>query len=319
MIRVVVIGLKIEGLLGSWVFRQHPHVDVRLVGEPPLGGLPSEREVLSSFDHTPGLGGVLNALRINYSSFQPRTGILLRDRVEKYPACFGWMHPEEIERVWCDVRAKARIPPKKPNGELKQRRVKRNLRLDEEELLKCLTEGIHDRVIRADAWHLEPGAVRVSGRHLAYDFVVITEPLWRYGSRVWFSVPTVHAPVRTIAKLIPRNPQRYRRWDQVFTPYTASDAVYRISESGPGYTAEVNGEVDSSSLLGDLNFLFPDGYDLVRLQSDEQGAISPAHTRVRWPENVAALGAYAEWRQGAGLDAVIDGAYDLMRRWMKGA
>ncbi len=318
MIRTVVIGRGIEGLLASWVFKQHPHLDVWVIGSNTDDDVIDSGRT-ASFEHTAGLREVLSELRVNYSSFVPRQGILLNGSIKKYPCHLRSLNAVQTQKVWCDWRLKSGMHPKKPNGELKRVRPKRRLRCDPAQVARHALRGLERRVVDTGAWSVGPGAVTFGQKRLPYDFVVLTEPIWRFRSKVWFQMPSVPVPERTSVEIIPRNSQQYRRFDHVLTPYTPHDAIYQLRANGPGYLAEMNGEVTASALLGDLNFLFPEGYDLVRLQTDHDGSISTRLPRVKWPENVAPLGSYAEWKENIGLEAVVNGAYDLMRRWIKGA
>lgn len=317
MMRVVVIGVGLEGLIVSWVFRQHPHIEVWTIGRAPVGGHIEPRESIPHPMHSTSLAALLRELRVPASSFFPKNGILLRDKIHDYPHALKVMVPSERNRVFHDLRLKARLEPKKPNGELKQR-TDRRLRLDVPDLTAALMRGSANRIVTIDDWALEPGALYFGKKQkIAYDFAVLTESLSFARSRVWFQVPDARAHARHTALVVPRNTRRYAPWDAVLTPYTPGMAIHQIAMSGHGFEATINGELHETRMLSDLNFLFADGYDLRSVHSNDGGTLQQLPRSVRWPDHVAALGAHAEWREGATLDQVVDGAYDLMRRWLR--
>lgn len=309
MIRVIIIGLGLEGLVTAWVFRQHPLLDVWNVGR--VSDMPDRLPVLA---HTESTVGLLNELRLNYASYAPRDGILIGGEVERYPHALRTHHDcaTEIFHAW---QAKAGIEPAPLNGELKRTASKRRLRCDIGDLVRVLCTDA--KVIACDdAWRLEPGTMHSQDTKLDYDFAVITVPLWEARSRVWFRIPTASTAVRTVATVRARRGGKLRRWDRVLTPYTPGDSVYEVYDYGDCYETSIAGKGDAGSLLSDLNFLFPEGYGLSHIRQ-EPGRLARLDAQIRWPENIAPLGEFAEWRDGRGLEEVLDTAYDLMRRWLR--
>jgi len=312
MIRVVVIGLRLESLIATWVLRQHPYFDVWLIADKDPATLCTnghDRQCL--VPHTASMGNLLRALKVIYSTFTPQDGILLRGRIEEFPRGLSQLSREDAARVASDACAKAGEPYL--NGKTPQRRPRR-LRCASDELVRALSDRA--RVLTAPIWQLEPGAVIISGnRRFEYDFAIVTDPVWELCSRVWFEVPRVAPDERTIAQVTPRRLSPFRRWDVVLTPYTPADAAFRVTMRGNDLAIEMRGEVDTKVMLSDLNFLFPDGYALQTISIEEA---SPKKIEtVRWPENIVPLGSLAEGRTARPLDEVLDGTYALMRKWTR--
>lgn len=311
MLRVVVLGSDIEGLLVSWTMRQHPGLDVWMIGKPPLGGN-GDSETLPTVVHTWSMRNLLDELGIAYASFKPRNGILLRGQIRPYPACL--LSLSDAESVWNHVRAKALLQPVRMNGQLKRRPTDRRLRCAYEELVEALAEGVQFRA--APSWRLEPGRVTWAGGSMDYDFAVLTGRLSECAGRTWFRLPSVESAPLTTISVVPRMPAIYRRWDRVLTPYTPDGAIHEINANGHAYNAESVGEHPQARMLSDLNFLFRDGYEIREVTTDE--AVIPYRDRThQWPEHVQPLGSKAFWRPDITLDEVLDGAYELMRIWTR--
>jgi hypothetical protein len=313
-LRVVVIGVGLEGLIASWVFRQHPHIDVWTIGDPP----PGKRQdgPGTPLVHSESMGNLLREVGVAHASYIPRDGVLLRGKISAYPDELRRLGHQQFERVWTDIRAKAMLPPAKPNGVARgKRRLKkdRRLRCEFEELAAALTPG--RKMAATTRWRVNPGAVIVDGKRISYDFLAMTAPLWSVRERVWFDVPEVSVAPLSLAMLVPREAGAYCKWDSVLTPYTPGQAIHRVCSWGAGYAAEACGTLDTASIVSDLNFLFPSGYDLQEVRR-HRGPLRPLEREPRWPENIAPVGALAEWRQ-ATLDEVLDRAYELLRRWTR--
>lgn len=310
MIRVVVIGLDLEGLAASWAFRQHPQLEVWTVGHESLGG---DCANLRPIMHTESAGNLLREVRVPYASYGPRSGILLGGSVQRYPDALT-THLEKAERIFNDWQRKAGLPITRLNGELKHRPRPRRLRCEHEELVNALTKGAN--IIETERWRLEPGTLLVDGRCLDYDFAVLTAPLWECCSRVWFPLPNIETTMRTTAVVSGPKATRFRQWDRVLTPYTPECGVYEVTDHGGQYSAVLAGEGSIGVLLSDLNYLFPGGYSIDSIRR-ERGRSTPLPKQTRWPENIASLGTRSEWRTALPLDIALDGAYVLMRKWLR--
>lgn len=309
MIRTVVVGLGLEGLVAGWVFRQHPNIETWIVGAY------RRVEGVHAFTHTESIGNLLRELDVPHASFSPRDGILLRGTIEPYPACFREMERDDATRVCTAWLEKAHLEAGRVNGELRRMRCAkpRRIRCNLDEFACALNRGA--RIVRRNDWRLEPGALVIGPHRIPYDFAVLTESVRVYRDRVWFKVPNTEATQLATAFVVPRDGARFRRWDRVLTPFTPGGALHTVRASENGCAVSFSGTCARDSFFSDLNFLFPDGYDLRALDRFEQPAAT--RPRLRTPENVAALGRDAEWLQSVEIDSVLDRSYDLMRRWLR--
>lgn len=315
MMRIVVLGTGLDGLLAGWVLRQHPHLRVRIVGTAPIGSTTDAADQMLSTTHTISMGNLLRALEIDHSSFTPRDGIMLQGQVHRYPHHLRHLSQEGMLRVRHDCLIKARriLPSAFPQKFATPLRPKeRRLRCMLDELVDALTRGADVR--RVPEWQATANAVDTPFGRLDFDHLVVTAPLWECRDRLPFAMPPVLAVKRTTAYVVPRDTHVFARWDSVLTPYTPENAIHRVYSSGGRYVAEATGHVQPSALLGDLNFIFEAGYQIDEVRSGMPGDPAIGNPVAQWPENMTALGASATWNPSAKLDATLDGAYDLMRR-----
>jgi hypothetical protein len=313
--RVAVIGLGLDGLIASWVLSQHPQFKVTVIGTPApptrLGSLPI-------VVHTPSSGNLLRELGVPNSSFKPRNGVLLRGEIQPWPEVLRKVSSEEGQRLRLDMETKAgRLPPNTAKLPAKSKEPSpRRLRCDFEELSTELRRTLN--IVRVEDWRLlEDRVVCSPGRDVFYDAAIITAPLWDCRLRTYFDLPDGIATKRTVVLVAPHNAREYSAWDHVLTPYTPERCVYQVVAYGHGYAAEAAGSVAWNALLGDLNFLFPQGYEVLDSMHELHGEPYPLLTPATWPAKVAPLGRYTEWRSDITLDYVIDRSYDLLRRWAR--
>lgn len=312
MLRVVVIGVGLDGLMAQWVFRQHPRLEVWCIGDPAFA---SSVAIVDQPRHSNSLKNLFKELKVLHASFTPRVGIMLRGSIKRYPDFFEGRDREELRSVETQIANQGFREKRKPTSVLNSRTT-RCLRYEQTTLVQKLSAGTK-RIISTDDWTLAPGQLHVGSKTLDYDFAVLTEPLWACRNRTWFTIPEVAATDQYRLTLIPREAEQYCPWDIVLTPYTPTETVASVHAEGHQYFATAFGCPNETDLLSDLNFLFPSGYDLVKVERLEKAVPTGKPPKMRWPDNVAPLGELAEWKRGLSLDKVLDASYELLQRWIR--
>ncbi len=154
MLRIVVVGQSLRGLIAAWVFRQHPAVEVLVVGAHALA-VHNAIDELSP--NSPSLRSLFNAIGVAHSAFRPRVATMRGGRLRK-----------------CGKLGEAR------------------LRFDAEDLSLCLRGG--SRPLPTAGWSIEPGEVLIGNLRVSYDFLLLALPMALCRQRVWFPVPADPAP-----------------------------------------------------------------------------------------------------------------------------
>lgn len=304
--RVVVIGLGLDGLITGWVLRQHPLLDVAVVGQRESYPL-----IETDTPHTTSLGNFFRAIGLPHSSFQPKESLLLRGGLGPTHEMLARVARATAQRVLDDWRRKAGLSRAALNGELS--RPKRRLRFDERELGEVLSCGAK---IIVGEYAVEPGRVHTERGKLEFDHLAVSDPFWLWARCAWFSRKADYAEVKQLsARVLPRPPSPFRAWDLVTTPYTPADAIYRVRPWGGELHCDSR-PATVGELLSDLNWLLPAGYELTELL--EQVVAIDRAPSLRWPEHVAPIGRSANPAQHRTLHDVLLEAYEHVRRLTRG-
>lgn len=327
---VVILGGGITGLLCAYAFCRYP-VNIRIVEPGIIGGdiLANEFKYIQN---TNSIVKMFRDLELAYSKYFIRGGILLRGEVIKYPDDFKKLSRGEKERVRLDYFRKTRL--KEPsNRDLRMAmsepaggKDKKALRTDSRMFVDFLFEYITDRghrVIRDNIMAIGLKNVVLKNGILPYDYLVLTIPLWEIKDKAYWNVPDGVAMATNILMVVARYGGNVK-WEFVYTPYTPGNAVHRITTfSGAVYAVEVNGPLNPrvTDICSDLNFLFRDVWYIREIHERTSGHLLPLamdkYEEIYWPENVVPLGTFAEWDSGCTLDAVLDRAKKIGRRWFK--
>ncbi len=317
MIRIVVLGAGLDGLLAAWVFGQHPFAKVTVVGEYDKTRAQDEPPIV----YSTSMINVLRVLGIPHSEYRIKEGILLSGQVRSISETWLAMNKEEADRLRHDCYVKAtRIPPQEsfPIQIPKPRKkIERRIRCDFKELYHTVQQKV--RILPRSKWCLKPGLVTTDRGAIPFDQCVVTAPLWEVRERSSISIPEAYAVRRHLLSLIPRTATLYAPWDGILTPYTPEKSIHRLDATGTGgIVAEVTGAIVRPRIIGDLNFLFPDGYAIEKADMNLRGGILPfGESRPKWPNNVVPIGRYSEWNDHLTLDDTVDRAYDLLHKWTK--
>ncbi|KKM89968.1 hypothetical protein LCGC14_1243390 [marine sediment metagenome] len=313
--RVVILGGGISGLLASHAFRQagvHPLViECGVPGGQFLAG------GLRTFRNVPVMRELVDGLGLVFTEFVAQNGILLRDEVHWYSQYFC-KHPDETRQVLGDLWVKIHktqmgTREKWPMRDAMMRYPKAVLRCDWERLLALLVA--QSEIVTATFCRATETEVFVTdGGSYPFDRLVATLPLWQLEGRLWFDTPSGAALVLTLAYVIPLK-DRYSKWESFYTPYTPASCVQRMSVHRDGYVVEASGRPFRLDLESDLQFLFPEGYQVRWVRDGLNGYLLPMAEEVRWPVGVAPVGRYAQWLpDGRAYDA-YQAALLLAKRW----
>ncbi len=314
---VLVIGGGLSGLLAAYVLRRRVSSLAIVEATKTLGG-DFLAGGLRYVHHTRNMEALLKRLKLPYSSYAVRGGLLLEGAVRPYPRCFEEMSPDRADRIRRDHYRKTR--GLEPGGELAKamndpanNKPRRALKCCLRDLVSGLARG--QEVIRGSVTRATEKWVELkSGARYGYDWLVYTIPLWCIKGLVDYPVPEALARRLNVVKIAPKV-DAYARWDYVYTPYTPHNHIHRISPDGGHYAVECNGRLNQADFVSDLNFLFADGWSLVSLRQDLKGHLLPLEQRVTWPVNTAALGRYATWDPRATADVTLDKAKALAKKW----
>jgi hypothetical protein len=318
MRKIVIVGAGISGLLSAWVFRQYGH-NVVLLDEQPPGGLflAGGSRLLR---RTAATLGLLRDLDIPYSEFAPRTGVMMRGEMRPFPRCLREVGREESEKIQRDYWRKSRRidPPAGVKAHIEgfARQSRYHLRCDPRELVDALARRFDIRKERLKRAY-PGGLVTPDGKTFNFDYLVLTIPLWEIAGTVWFEIPCCFAAKLNITYIAAVS-DPFTPWDIIFTPYTPADCVHRLTPWGDGYVLESSGEFDFESFAGDANFLFPAGYYVRWGFRDLKGHVLPTSQKIHWPDNVAAVGRYAQCADDMRAAGALRRAWDVAEGWFGG-
>lgn len=332
MKRIFVIGGGITGLVCANVFKKYG-ADVVVYEQNTLGG-----EFLTGglryIHHTIAMEKFMEDMEQIWTDYRIKGGILLKGKVEKYPSYLSEMPKDEAYRIRCDHFKKTRLMMPGDFGaqgmnDPSSTKPSTALRCDFESFIKNMASRV--KVVKA-------GLIKIIGNKAFFnnstvgnfDYIVLTIPLWVVNGIVDFEIPDAVAMKLNIAivngaKILYsksdgstalRDP--YLGWDYIYTPYTPSDCIHRISYSDDGYAVEFNGDYDGERLYSDLNFLFKDGWEMVRIRKNLRGHLLPLDGKLKLPENMALLGRFAAWEPRMTVDVVLDKSIELSKRWLRG-
>jgi len=319
---VIIVGGGISGLVCSYAFSKHPNLEITIFEPGKVGG-----EFLSGglkYVHaSDGVKGMFNDLRLGYSDYQVRGGIMLKGKVERYPKCFDSMTKEQAKRIQDDhYRKTRRAEPgkhsKKAMNDPAARGPRTALRCDFRRMIEKLEYRANVR--KSKLMKIIDAANYIwsdEGRIHPYDYLVLTIPLWVIRKCVnWYVPHGVAMKLNVIDVMGPRR-DKYAQWDYVYTPYTPGDAIHRFSPKGEGYSMEVNGDLNMEDVRSDLNFIFSKGWYIKNVENGLKGHLLPLEQKPVLPDNVALLGRFAQWNSRATMDVVLDEAKALAERWLK--
>lgn len=321
MKHIAIIGGGVSGLVAAHIFAQYDfRRKYRIVvyeankvgGEFASGGL-------KYIHRTDGMVRLFNSLKIPYSNYTVRGGILLRGQVLSYPRCFEGMQPLERTRIRHDHYKKTRRSnpgawSEKSMNDPSAIKPRRALRCDLDELIDKLASGVE--IVKDEFVKMGDGTVSFKKLHkVPFDFLIFTVPLWVLRRNVRFYVPHGITMKLNIARIVPVK-DKYVKWDYVYTPYTPDNCIHRFSPTANGYSIECNGELDRVALESDLSFLFPDGHFISDIKTGLKGHLLPLKHQPDWPWNVAPLGRFAQWDPRATVDVVEENARKLAEKWL---
>ncbi len=317
MKKIIVVGGGISGLICANVFLKNG-ADVELFepneigGEFLIGGL-------KYIHNTLNMEKFLDDCGITWGDYKVKGGILLRGIVRPYPKFLEKLDKADAIRIQNDHYRKTRKMEPGNFGitamnDPANSKSKRAIRCDFAELIKKLSSVIKinkTSLIKV----LSNKAYFSNGKVLSFDYMVLTIPLWIIKEIVDFELPNSTAMNLNIA-IIESVRDLYASWDYVYTPYTPSDCIHRISSDGEGYAVEISGELDENKLHSDLNFLFKDGWYMRRMRKNLKGHLIPIEGEIKTPYNIALLGRFASWESRMTVDITLERSYDLCRRWL---
>jgi len=320
MERVVIIGGGVSGLLASYVVKRYGR-RVKVIEEAKPGG-DFLLGGLKYIHRTVRMEGLFNELSLPWSHYRVNGGIMLKGKVEPYPKCLQFMSKEEAMRIQEDHYRKTRKsePGKfgsKAMNDPAAKVSRRAIRCDFEEMIKELAKRAD--IVKARVSFIESKRNRVKtfdGEFIYYDRLIVTIPLWIVHHIADFYVPQGMAMSLNILDVIP-NRDRYARWDYIYTPYTPSSAVHRLSPSDHGYSIEINGDwaQQERATCNDLAFLFPDGFVVRGAKIGTKGHLLELVVKPDWPENVTPLGRFAQWDPRATTDVTLDNIHKMAKGW----
>lgn len=315
--KVVIAGAGVSGLVFNQVLKSYKGVEATILEPGAVGG-----EFLAGglkyIHQTDAMEKMLDGLNVLYSPYTVQGGILLRERVEPYPACFQGLDKVQALRIQQDhFRKTRRIEPgefaKKAMNDPASTKPRKALKCNFEDMVKALARGAN--IVRAPLAKIEEKEVVLgNGSKLPFDYLVLTIPLWVIKRAAPWKVPDGLSIQLNTATVKPaRDP--YAKWDYVYTPYTPANSIHRFSPNGGGYSVEVNGELDMAKLGLDLDFIFKDGWSILDVKPGLKGHLLPLDEQPAWPDNVAPLGRFAQWDPRATTDETLANSQALADRW----
>lgn len=339
MKRMVIVGGGISGLIASWVFTQVRGLSVTVV-EPGKPGGDFMSGGLKYIHKTDEMEELLRDLGVSYANYSVQGGILLHGKVEPHPGCFKGMEKDRALRIQHDHYRKTRkLEPDafaaRSMNDPEANGPRRALRCDMARVLRELIQRAP--ITKAGAVAIEPHKLIVNNgtedSPLPYDYLLTTLPLWVTKKMAWFGEELPIGMAVKLNLLMVEPPQKgddYAQWDYVYTPYTPENLIHRISPRDGGYTLEFNGDWPAPSpeavapdqirqvndrITSELNFLFKDGWALSDAKKGLNGHLLPLPNRIDWPQNVRAIGRFAQWDPRATSDVVLATCLKLAAEW----
>ena len=318
MKQVLVIGGGVSGLVSGYVFNQYDGVEVKVIEAGSVGG-DFLKGGLKYIHRTDEMIAMLSDLKLVYSGYGIRGGILLHGEVQPYPKILDELPRDQVQRIRYDHYKKTRRQEPddfadKSMNDPEGVASKRAIRCD----FPAMVEGLASRVqvIRAQLARVNPDHIITgNGNKHPFDYLVLTIPLWIIRQVAYFPLPEAHAMSLNLVRVRSQD-DPFARWDYVYTPYTPGDSIHRVSHNGEGlYTCESNGIYDAIRSGSDLNFIFKAGYEPVGLVEGLNGHLLPLSERPDYPKNIAALGRFAKWDPRSTLDVVLDDARACAESW----
>lgn len=316
------MGGGISGLVAAYAL-SHYRATVRVL-EPGRPGGDFAAGGLKYLNRTDAMASMLADIGCVYTNYTIQGGILLHGAVEPYPTCLKSMPRDRAARIQADHYRKTRrtepdeFAARSMNDPEATAKARKALRTDHLQVIRALAGRASILPKRVDA--IEPRSVATpEGERFAFDFLVVTIPLWIVKRIALFAVPDALAMKLNLVQVEPRH-DPYAQWDYVYTPYTPEDLVHRISPREGGYSVEFNGswadgDGVSDRLTSDLNFLFPDGWALHGVKRGLNGHLLPLDVQPAWPANTRPLGRFAQWDPRATTDVVLDSAFEMAEAW----
>lgn len=329
---MLIVGGGISGLIASWVFTQCRGLSVQVI-EPGKPGGDFMAGGLKYIHKTDEMEELLRDIGVQYADYSVQGGILLHGKVEPHPGCFRGMDKDRALRIQHDHYRKTRkLEPDafaaRSMNDPEANGPRRALRCDMQRVLKELIQRAP--LVKASVIAIEPHKLVVADgtgeKHIGYDYLLTSLPLWVTRKMAWFgqSLPEGLAVKLNLVMVEP--PQRgddYAQWDYVYTPYTPEGLIHRISPNDGGYTLEFNGDwpaADGSDetsvkITNELNFLFPHGWALTKTLKGLNGHLLPLAAKPNWPVNIRPVGRFAQWDPRVTSDVVLNTCLKLADEW----
>jgi len=320
MKKVVIIGGGISGLVCSWAFSKY-NAQVMVLEPNEIGG-----EFLAGglkyIHKTEMVESLFNDLNLPWSGFMVKGGILLRGEVEKYPAHLATLSKKDALRIQGDhFRKTRRMEPgdfaRNAMNDPASVKPKKAIRCDFSSLIKRLAAGT--QIEKMAASKIGDNYVVVTDgkttKAIDYDYLVVTIPLWAVKRASKWDISDCVAMELNIAIVTP-NKDLYSNWDYVYTPYTPSGCIHRLSPDGGDYAVEANGSLDNLALHSDLNFLFNEGWAVKKIRTGLKGHLLPLEYQPSHPRNVALLGRFACWESRMTVDVTLEKSMELAKEWL---
>lgn len=316
MKKVLIIGGGISGLICANVFSKYG-VEITVYEPGEVGG-----EFLAGglkyIHHTSMVEKFFDDVGVLWGDYRIRGGILLRGEVRKYPQFLKDIDKSDAVRIQNDHYRKTRrtepgdFGAQAMNDPANSKSTKA-LRCDFAELISVLANKCN--IVKASLIKVIANKAYFNNATFKeFDYIVYTIPLWVIKRVTDYELPDAVAMRLNIA-VVKSIRDIYASWDYVYTPYTPSDCIHRLSSDDDGYAVEANGELDERKLHSDLNFLFKDGWHMLRLIKDLKGHLLPIEGKMELPKNVALLGRFAAWEPRMTVDVTLERATKLARRW----
>lgn len=322
--RIHIVGGGVSGLAAAEVLSHYRGVELVIVEGGKLGGnfAAGGLKYLSKTDEMTAL---LGDLGIVYTNCSVHGGILIGGKVEPYPACLKSFGPERAARIQRDhYRKTRRLEPDGFGSKAMNDPAsgpKKALQCDLGQMVDRLARRWEGRTVRSHVKQIGSTYFKTAdGRLHPYERMIVTIPLWVLARLAYWEVPDALAMKLNLVQIEPAR-DAYARWDYVYTPYTPEGLIHRISPRDGGYSCEFNGAWDPDDkqsmlrAMGDLNFLFKDGWAFRSFKPGLPGHLLPLDKTPKWPENVAPLGRFAKWDPRSTLDVVLRDTKKLAAKW----
>jgi hypothetical protein len=316
---IFIIGGGISGLICANVLSKY-NANIAIYEPGEIGG-----EFLTGglryIHHTKNMENFLDKNDIIYGDYKISGGILLRNKVYPYPKFLKCLDKSDAIRIQNDHYRKTRkMEPgdfgSQAMNDPANSKSRYALRCDLEQLIRVLKNKcniIKNKLIKivSNKAYFDNGVAK------EFDYIILTIPLWITKRIVDFEIPFSAAMNLNIVLVDVVN-DIYAKWDYVYTPYTPSNSIHRISSEGDGYAVEISGTLDENNLHSDLNFIFKDGWCIKDYRKNLRGHLLPIEGEINVPNNMALLGRYACWQPRMTVDVTLDKAIELGIRWFNG-